>query len=223
MIKSALLRRNKKKFDIPSINSRPLNKDFNKFLKRAVDIVFSIFFLLVLSPLLILISILIKITSDGPVIYIQERVTEENKIFKMYKFRTMVVGAEDKTGPILAINNDLRCTAIGLFLRRISFDELPQLVNVLKGEMSIVGPRPERPFYINTHKDKITDYINRHDVKTGITGWAQIHGLRGRTSIERRVSYDLYYIHNWNIKLDLVIMFKTFFVIFRDFFAKKAC
>jgi exopolysaccharide biosynthesis polyprenyl glycosylphosphotransferase len=218
MIKTVILRKNKKAY-----NTLPLNNEFNKFLKRSLDIVFSLFFLLLLSPLLILIAVLIKTTSEGPVIYVQDRVTEENKIFRIYKFRTMFSGAEDQTGPILAKDNDLRCTPVGLFLRRISFDELPQFFNVLKGDMSIVGPRPERPFYINTLKDEITDYIKRHDVKSGMTGWAQIHGLRGQTSIEKRIIYDLYYIDNWNIILDLKIIMRTFFVVFRDFFTNTAC
>jgi exopolysaccharide biosynthesis polyprenyl glycosylphosphotransferase len=218
MIKSVILRKDKKAY-----STVPLNNEFNKFLKRSLDIVFSLFFLLLLSPLLILIAVLIKITSKGPVIYVQDRVTEENKVFRIYKFRTMFSGAEDNTGPILAKDNDLRCTPVGLFLRRISFDELPQFFNVLKGDMTIVGPRPERPFYINTLKDEITDYIKRHDVKSGMTGWAQIHGLRGRTSIEKRIIYDLYYIDNWNIILDLRIIMRTFFVVFRDFFTNTAC
>jgi putative colanic acid biosynthesis UDP-glucose lipid carrier transferase len=223
MIKQSILGKNAVPPGKRTHESNPLRYKVNKFLKRASDIFFSLFFLVLLSPLLILIALLIKITSPGEIIYIQERVTNENRIFKIYKFRTMVTGAEDQTGPALAIDNDLRCTAVGLILRRLSFDEFPQLFNVLKGDMSLVGPRPERPFYINILKDEIKDYTRRHDVKSGMTGWAQIHGLRGQTSIEKRVRYDLYYIHNWNIILDFIIIYRTFFVIFRDFVSGKAC
>ncbi len=201
----------------------PLEDHLNKILKRYFDIFLASVFIFLLLPLLLLISIIIKLTSKGQVLFIQDRVTANNKIFKMYKFRTMKTGAENKTGPVLASERDERCTFFGYYLRRLSFDELPQLINVLKGDMSIVGPRPERPFFIDIFKNEITDYLERHCVKAGITGWAQIHGLRGKTSIEKRVLYDLYYIKNWSFNLDLIIIFKTFFIVFRDFLAGKAC
>ena len=207
--------------NIQNINS--LEKVFNENLKRILDIVISILVLLLSSPFMILISVLIKLSSKGNIIYVQERITKDNKVFNMYKFRTMLLDAEKVTGPVLAENNDPRCTKIGLILRRLSLDELPQFINVLQGDMSIVGPRPERPFYVNILKDEISNYSLRHRVKTGITGLAQIKGLRGKTSIELRIKYDLDYINNWSILLDLKIILKTFFVVLRDFFSKKAC
>lgn len=207
--------------NIQNINS--LERVFNDNSKRILDIIFSILILTLLSPLMLIISILIKLSSKGKIIYVQERVTKDDKIFKMYKFRTMVLDAEKTTGPVLAENNDPRCTKIGLILRRLSLDELPQFVNVLQGDMSIVGPRPERPFYVNILKDEIPNYALRHKVKAGITGLSQIKGLRGKTSIELRIKYDLEYINNWSIFLDLKIILKTCLVVFRDFISQKAC
>lgn len=199
---------------------RHAEKNANCFIKRFVDIFLASFFLVLSLPLLIIISFLIKLTSKGPLIFVQERVTLDNKIFRMYKFRTMVDGAENYTGPVISGLNDSRCTRIGKILRKLSFDELPQFINVIKGEMSLVGPRPERLYFINIWKDQIENYNARNTVKAGITGWAQVNGLRGDTSIEERLLYDIYYINNWNLLFDFKIIIKTFFVIFGDFFSK---
>lgn len=202
--------------------NNPLKKSVNRIIKRLFDILLSITFLIISLPVLILISVLIKITSKGPIIFIQERVTENKRLFKMYKFRTMIDGAEIKTGPVLAKPNDSRCTRIGNVLRRLSLDELPQLVNVLNGDMSIVGPRPEREFFIHTFENEIEGYSDRHKVKSGITGWAQINGFRGQTSIQSRVFHDIYYINNWNIIFDVEIIIKTLILLLKDFFSVKS-
>ncbi len=188
-------------------------------LKRILDISFSLIILIMLSPTLLIISLLIKITSQGEVIYSQDRITKDEKVFKIYKFRTMKVDAEKYTGPIFADNDDIRCTKIGNILRKISFDELPQLFNVLKGDMSIVGPRPERPFYVDKFKFEIDNYYKRHKVKSGLTGLAQIKGLRGKTSIEQRLEYDLEYINHYNLKTDIKIIYLTIIIIFKDIFS----
>lgn len=181
----------------------------NVVVKRAMDIVLSLLALVVLSPLMILIALLIKLTSPGPIFYRQERCGLNGKPFQMLKFRTMRVDAEAQTGPVWCKENDPRRTPLGAFLRRTSLDELPQLINVLKGDMSLVGPRPERPVFIQQFKQTIPNYMIRHCVKAGITGWAQIHGWRGNTSLRKRIEYDLYYITHWNPWLDLRILFMT--------------
>jgi exopolysaccharide biosynthesis polyprenyl glycosylphosphotransferase len=158
---------------------------------------------------MLVISILVKVTSEGPVLYRQERMGLDGKIFSMLKFRTMATQAEKETGPVWAAKVDSRKTAIGAFLRRTSMDELPQFFNVLKGEMSIVGPRPERQFFIQQFRDNVPKYMLRHKMKAGITGWAQISGWRGKTSLEKRIEYDLYYIENWSLRFDLEIMWLT--------------
>ena len=145
----------------------------------------------------------------GPVFYKQERMGLDGKAFQVYKFRSMYQGAEDETGPIWARDDDPRCTPVGRWLRRIDLDELPQLWNVLRGDMSIVGPRPERPYFVEQFKHRIPQYMLRHKVKAGITGWAQVNGWRGNTSLEKRIEYDLYYIENWSVALDLKIMWLT--------------
>lgn len=189
----------------------------NKFkLKRVMDIFLSLSIIILISPLLIAISVLIKISSKGEIIYQQDRVTKQGRIFKIYKFRTMYTNAEDKTGPVFADQNDQRCTFIGNILRKISFDELPQLFNVLKGEMSIVGPRPERPYYVDKFQSELNDYYRRHEFKTGMTGLAQIKGLRGKTSIEERLKYDLKYIENYSLLLDLEIIYLTILIVIKD-------
>lgn len=177
--------------------------------KRIFDIVVSAVFLIVLSPLMGLIALLIKLTSRGPVFYHQERMGLDGKCFIMHKFRTMVVGAEENTGPVMCQPNDPRITKFGRFLRRYSLDELPQLWNVLVGEMSLVGPRPERPVFVKNFSKNIPKYMLRHKVKSGITGWAQVHGLRQDTPIDRRMEYDFYYIQNWSFSLDLKILWMT--------------
>jgi exopolysaccharide biosynthesis polyprenyl glycosylphosphotransferase len=167
--------------------------------------------LLILSlPLVAVISLLIKLDSRGPVLYRQERIGESGNLFTLLKFRTMRLDAETGTGPVFARENDPRCTRFGRYLRRYNLDELPQLVNVLKGEMAMVGPRPERPFFVNKFKTEIPGYLRRHVVKPGMTGWAQVHGFRGDTSVQDRVVYDIYYIENWSLWMDLGILLRTF-------------
>lgn len=188
---------------------------WNALTKRLFDIILTLFFLLVVTLPMLMVAILIKITSKGSVIYLQERVGEYGKVFKIMKFRTMKQHAEEKTGPIFAHPNDRRVTKVGRILRKTSIDELPQLLNVLKGDMSIIGPRPERPNFVKRFVDEIPRYIERHKIKPGITGWAQVHGLRGDSSIKERVKYDLYYIENWSIGLDVKIILKTAYAIIR--------
>ena len=203
-------------FEIPvfSVKDLPLDKMRNRFIKRTMDIVLSIIILFLIFPLFILIGIIIKITSKGPVFYKQERISRGGKNFQMLKFRTMRIDAEKETGPVWAKQDDKRVTFIGRILRKTSMDELPQLINVLKGDMSIVGPRPERPFFVNKFKQTIPRYVERHKVRAGITGWAQINGLRGNTSLEERVKYDLYYIQNWSLWFDIKIIIRTILEIF---------
>lgn len=177
--------------------------------KRMFDIAIALFAVLLSWPLLLLIAIVIKLTSSGPVIYRQERVGLDGKAFDMYKFRSMKVGSENESGPVWATKNDPRRTFVGTILRNTSLDELPQLFNVLKGEMSLVGPRPERTVFIEDFKEKLPRYMLRHKVKAGMTGWAQANGWRGDTSIEKRIEHDLYYIENWSIGLDIRIIFLT--------------
>ncbi len=200
------------------LKSFPMNV-WHRFLKRTFDIIVSLLLLLLLSPLMIIIAILIKLTSKGPLFYEQERVGLDGQKFMMLKFRSMRNDAE-KSGPQMAFRNDNRYTSMGRTLRKFSLDELPQFINVLTGSMSIVGPRPEREFFINTMKESIHRYLERHRVKCGITGWAQVHGARGTdSSIQTRIDYDIYYIENWSIALDIKIIFKT---IKEVFFSKKA-
>jgi Undecaprenyl-phosphate glucose phosphotransferase len=180
----------------------------NALAKRAFDVVLSGIFLLLLSPLLALIALLVKAGSRGPSLYAQERVGLDGKPFRMLKFRTMRTDAEAE-GPRFAQDDDPRVTRLGAWLRRTSLDELPQLWNVLLGDMSLVGPRPERPVFIDQFRRHIPRYQLRHMVKSGMTGWAQIHGLRGNTSIQKRVEYDLYYIEHWSLLLDLKILART--------------
>jgi Undecaprenyl-phosphate glucose phosphotransferase len=180
----------------------------NALAKRAFDVILSAVFLALLAPLMLLVAALVKIGSPGPVLYRQERVGLDGKPFRMLKFRTMRDGAE-QDGPRFAEPLDPRVTSFGSLLRRTSIDELPQLLNVLAGDMSLVGPRPERPVFIDQFRRHIPRYQLRHMVKAGMTGWAQIHGLRGQTSIEKRVEYDLYYIEHWSLLLDLRILART--------------
>ena len=193
---------------IISLRDTPLY-GWNIVIKRVADIVLSLIIILITSPLMLGISLLIKATSRGPVFYSQERMGLDGKIFNMLKFRTMTIEAEKETGPVWAAKDDFRRTSIGSFLRKTSLDELPQFFNVLKGDMSIVGPRPERKFFIQQFRDKIPKYMLRHKMKAGITGWAQISGWRGNTSLEKRIECDLYYIENWSLRLDLEIMWLT--------------
>jgi Undecaprenyl-phosphate glucose phosphotransferase len=200
------------------LKSFPMNI-WNRFLKRTFDIFFSLVMLVFLSPVMILISVLVKATSKGPLFYKQERVGMDGQKFMMLKFRSMKVDAETQ-GPQMATRGDDRYTPIGRTLRKYSLDELPQFINVLKGDMSIVGPRPEREYFINTMKESIHRYLERHRVKCGITGWAQVNGARGTdSSIQTRIDYDIYYIENWSIAFDIKIIFKT---VKEVFFSKDA-
>jgi Undecaprenyl-phosphate glucose phosphotransferase len=193
---------------IISLNDVPL-RGFNSLLKRMIDVGISGAALLVTGIPLLIIAALIRRGSPGPVFYTQERMGLDGHAFQVYKFRSMYEGAEDETGPVWARDNDPRCTPIGRWLRRFDIDELPQLWNVLSGDMSIVGPRPERPYFVEQFKHRIPQYMLRHKVKAGITGWAQVNGWRGNTSLEKRIEYDLYYIENWSVGLDLKIMWLT--------------
>jgi len=184
---------------------------WNRVQKRLFDMALSALALLLLSPVLALIALLVKLTSKGPVFYAQERMGLDGSTFRMLKFRTMRLDAEKETGAVWAKKDDPRRTPIGTFLRSTSLDELPQFWNVFKGDMSIVGPRPERPVFIDQFKKSIPGYMMRHKMKTGITGWAQVNGWRGNTSLKKRIQYDLYYIENWSIWFDLRIMFMTVF------------
>ena len=189
----------------------PLTNTINKIVKRLVDMIGSACALLLLSPLLLILAILVKTTSKGPVIFKQERVGLHNKKFYMYKFRSMAVQTEADEKTRWTVKNDPRVTRIGAIMRKTSLDELPQLWNILKGDMSIVGPRPERPQFVEKFKEEIPRYMIKHQVRPGLTGWAQVNGYRGDTSIRRRIECDLYYIENWSMFLDFKIMFMTFF------------
>lgn len=188
----------------------PLDRFTARCTKRLFDMVFSFLALLLVSPALLLIALAVKLTSRGPVFYLQERCGEKGKTFHMIKFRTMIAEAE-AAGPGWTTPEDPRRTRIGGLLRAWNLDELPQFLNVLRGDMSVVGPRPERPVYVEQFKEEIERYMRRHLYKPGITGWAQVHGLRGDTSIEERITYDLFYLENWSLGLDLKIIIKTLF------------
>lgn len=198
---------------LPVINIRnvPLSNTSNKIMKRIVDILGALFALTLFAIPMIVVAIIIKTTSKGPIIFSQVRIGSHNKEFKMYKFRSMEVQPAAKERQAWTTFNDPRVTKIGKIIRRTSIDELPQLFNVLKGEMSLVGPRPERPFYVDKFKEEIPRYMIKHQVKPGLTGWAQINGYRGDTSIRKRIDHDLYYIENWTIWLDIKILFYTIF------------
>ena len=204
---------------IISLSEVPL-RGWNSMIKRGMDIVLGSLLLIVFLPLFAVIALLIKLKGGrGPVLYRQERMTLDGKTFLVYKFRTMVHEAEKDTGPVWATPADPRRTAIGAWLRRTNLDELPQLINVVLGDMSLVGPRPERPTFVQQFKERIPQYMLRHRVKSGITGWAQVNGWRGNTSIEKRIEYDLYYIENWSLLLDIKILILT---LFRGFGQKHA-
>ena len=198
---------------LPVINIRyvPLNNTFNAMVKRAMDIVGSIVGIIVTSPIMLLMCLLIKLTSPGPLIYKQERVGLHNQNFRMYKFRSMEVQPESEEKKAWTVKNDPRVTGIGKFMRHTSIDELPQLFNILKGDMSLVGPRPERPFFVEKFREEIPRYMVKHQVRPGLTGWAQVKGYRGDTSIRKRIECDLYYIENWSVGFDIKIIFLTFF------------
>ena len=206
---------------LPVINIRyvPLSNTFNAICKRIVDIIGSFIGIVLLSPIMILVAIIIKLTSKGPIIFKQERVGLHNKSFNMYKFRTMRVQDKEEESKGWTTKDDPRVTPVGKFFRKTSIDELPQLFNILKGDMSIVGPRPERPQFVEQFREEIPRYMIKHQVRPGLTGWAQINGYRGNTSIRRRIDYDIYYIENWTMGFDIKIMFLT---VFRGFINENA-
>ena len=182
---------------------------WNEVLKRAVDAALAAVLLVLLSPLFLVLYLLVRLTSAGPAFYRQERMSLDGRTFMVWKFRTMDVDAESETGAVWASPDDPRRTRVGTWLRRTSLDELPQLWNVLRGDMSLVGPRPERPVFIEEFRQRIPKYMLRHKVRAGMTGWAQVNGLRGNTSVEQRIRYDLYYIENWSLLLDFKILWLT--------------
>ncbi|UUZ97544.1 undecaprenyl-phosphate glucose phosphotransferase [Paenibacillus sp. P25] len=196
---------------IPLINVRdiPLDEFRNRFLKRAFDIIFSLLAIIITSPLLILIAIGIKLTSPGEIIFKQERVGLNRRHFMMYKFRSMKVQTDDSSDTQWTTQDDPRKTKFGAFLRKTSLDESPQFFNVLFGHMSVVGPRPERPYFVEQFKEEIPKYMVKHHIRPGITGWAQSNGLRGDTSIEERIKHDIFYIENWSFLFDIKIIWKT--------------
>ena len=197
----------------------PLDNWFKSGLKRAFDIVFALAAILITSPLMLLSVIMIKLTSPGPVMFHQERVGLNRKHFMMYKFRSMHVQTDEEEREQWTTKDDPRKTKWGAFMRKTSIDELPQFFNVLKGDMSVVGPRPERPFFVEKFREEVPRYMIKHQVRPGITGWAQVNGLRGDTSIEDRIAHDLYYIENWTVAFDLRIIFLT---VFKGFVNKNA-
>ena len=206
---------------LPVINIRyvPLTNTLNWILKRAVDVLGAVVGIVISSPIMLLAALAVRLTSRGPVIFKQERVGLHNKTFKMYKFRTMAMQKPSAEQKAWTVKDDPRVTGVGKFLRRTSLDELPQLFNILMGEMSLVGPRPERPQFVEQFKEEIPRYMIKHQVRPGLTGWAQINGYRGDTSIRKRIEYDLFYIENWTMALDFKIMFLT---IFKGFVNKNA-
>jgi len=206
---------------LPVINIRkvPLSNMVNRGIKRTVDIVGASAALVVFSVPMLLTALLIKLTSKGPVIFSQVRVGLHNKEFKMYKFRSMVVQDAAKEAGAWTTKNDSRVTGIGKVIRKTSIDELPQLINVLKGDMSLVGPRPERPKFVEKFKEEIPRYMIKHQVRPGITGWAQVNGYRGDTSIRKRIEHDVHYIENWTLGFDIKILFLT---VFKGFINKNA-
>lgn len=192
-----------------TIRDIPLKNGYNRLIKRAFDIVFSLGVLVPALPLMLLLAALVKLTSPGPIFFAQERVGLNRRTFRMYKFRSMRTQSRGESDTTWGSKNDARVTALGKFMRKTSLDELPQFWNVLIGDMSIVGPRPERPHFVKEFKARYSHYMRRHAVKSGITGWAQIQGLRGDTSIAERAEADIYYIENWSFWLDLLIVLRT--------------
>lgn len=206
---------------LPVINIRhvPLTNTLNLISKRIIDIVGSIVAIIISSPFMLVTAIAVKISSPGPIIFSQERVGLHNKSFQMYKFRSMEIQKESAEQKAWTTRNDPRVTNIGRFIRKTSIDELPQFFNILKGDMSLVGPRPERPLFVEKFKEEIPRYMIKHQVRPGLTGWAQVNGYRGDTSIRKRIEFDLYYIENWTMGFDIKILFLT---IFKGFINKNA-
>ena len=206
---------------LPVIHIRhvPLTSVFNATIKRMVDICGALFGIILFSPLMLLTAALIKLTSPGPIIYSQERIGLHNRPFKMFKFRSMEVQDPNKEKNQWTTPHDPRVTPVGRFIRKTSIDEMPQFFNILIGDMSLVGPRPERPLFVEKFKEEIPRYMIKHQVRPGLTGWAQVNGYRGDTSITKRIEHDLYYIENWSLGFDFKIMFLT---IFKGFINKNA-
>ena len=206
---------------LPVINIRyvPLTNTLNWVSKRGVDIIAAFIGLVVSSPVMLIAAVAVGCTSRGPIIFKQERIGLHNRPFRMYKFRTMKVQKPSNEEKEWTTKDDPRVTKVGKFLRKTSIDELPQLFNILKGDMSVVGPRPERPQFVDKFKEEIPRYMVKHQVRPGLTGWAQINGYRGDTSIKRRIEYDIFYIENWTMSFDIKIMFLT---IFKGFINKNA-
>ena len=198
--------------DIPIIDVRyvPLDNTYKKFLKRIFDCIAASLAIIILSPIIIFTAIMVKLTSPGPIIYKQERVGLNRERFQIYKFRSMRIHDEDKVVPHWTTEDDPRKTRFGSFIRRTSIDEFPQFFNVLKGDMSLIGPRPERPIFVEMFREQIPKYMIKHYVRPGMTGWAQVNGWRGNTSIEKRIEHDIYYVENWSMLLDIKIFFMTF-------------
>lgn len=198
---------------LPVVNIRrvPLNNVVNAFMKRCVDLFGAVVALIIFSPVMAVTAIVIKATSPGPLIFRQERIGLQNRPFQMYKFRSMIVQDQETEKKGWTTKEDPRVTPIGRFIRKTSIDEMPQLINVLKGDMSLVGPRPERPQFVEKFREEIPRYMVKHQVRPGLTGWAQVNGYRGDTSIKKRIEYDLYYIENWSLGFDFKILFLTFF------------
>ena len=196
-------------FAVASYWESPLRGGGAAAVKRALDVVLASLLLLLLSPLLLVVALLVRLTSRGPALHRQERVGLDGRVFTMLKFRTMVEGAESATGPVFAVPGDPRRTPAGPFLRRFSLDELPQLWNVLRGDMSLVGPRPERPEFVEQFRRSLPGYMLRHSLRSGVTGWAQVNGLRGRSGIEERLAFDLDYARRWSLLFDVEILLRT--------------
>ncbi|MBQ9488930.1 MAG: undecaprenyl-phosphate glucose phosphotransferase [Lachnospiraceae bacterium] len=198
---------------LPVINIRyvPLTNTGNAFIKRMADIFGSLFGILITSPIMLFCAIMVKLTSPGPIIFKQERVGLHNKPFFMYKFRSMAQQAPSEEKKAWTTKDDPRVTKFGRLMRKTSLDELPQLFNILKGDMSLVGPRPERPLFVEKFKEEIPRYMVKHQVRPGLTGWAQVNGYRGDTSIRKRIEHDIYYIENWSVWFDVKIIIMTFF------------
>ncbi len=206
---------------LPVVHIRyvPLNDPLNAVIKRLMDIIGGILAFIVFSPIMLVAALAVKFSSPGPIIFKQERIGKHNHPFKMYKFRSMTVQTDEEEKKGWTTANDPRVTKVGKLIRKTSIDELPQIFNVIKGDMSLVGPRPERPQYVEQFKEEIPRYMVKHQVRPGMTGWAQIKGYRGDTSIRKRIECDLYYIENWTLGLDIKIMFLT---VFKGFINKNA-
>jgi exopolysaccharide biosynthesis polyprenyl glycosylphosphotransferase len=204
--------------NIPLISARylPLDISYNNITKRIFDVLFVVFTSIIISPLLLLVALFVKFTSSGPIIYKQERVGEDGKTFMIYKFRSMYSENEYIDDKVWTKKDDPRITPIGKIIRKYSIDELPQFYNIFKGDMSLIGPRPERPYFVNKFKESVPKYMIKHHVKPGMTGWAQINGYRGNTSIVKRIEYDIYYVENWSLFLDFKIILKTIPTLLND-------